>query len=278
MKLTCLWKAWILNTQTNYMNLGFQQKWTEGPNKGKPTLFIEKIWQSKVKLDKFKAIHCYATYSQKFKKKFGTFWDRYAAGDKPKSKDHTIRELKLEFYPYSSIVKKSGWFWMSVINQRPKLYYITKNGDDLYYTSNRGPKTLISDDYNLRSCLFSKARWHPGLDIHFVINGRSKNRFVFAPIVPCASVQIIEFNYSFANLYKECLIKVDDTWGIMVQDPDEGWYQKDSHHLDVFELAQRDGFDHIDDFFNYFADEDATQLDYKEKKYQLIHWTNKIYK
>src|SRR5690606_17748020 len=40
-------------------------------------------------------------------------------------------------------------------------------------------------------------RWRAGMNIHFVINNRTKNRFQFAPVVKCVSVQEIEITYAF---------------------------------------------------------------------------------
>ena len=52
-------------------------------------------------------------------------------------------------------------------------------------------------DYGLESKLHTiredkTNRWKAGNDIHFVINNRTKDRFQFAPIVKCKSVQNIE--------------------------------------------------------------------------------------
>lgn len=89
-------------------------------------------------------------------------------------------------------------------------------------------------------------RWKVGMNIHFVINIRSKNRFQFAPMIPVVSVQDIEIEYI------------------------NGWFtvRIDGRYLKPHEIAQlafNDGFNSIEHFKSYFKE------DFKGK---LIHWTN----
>ena len=93
-------------------------------------------------------------------------------------------------------------------------------------------------------------RWKPGMDIHFVINGRSKNRFQFAPVVKCVRVQTIEIKHAFPHRY----IFVDGRFL-------NSWKEMNR-------LAMNDGFESVEDFFKYF------NQDFKGK---LIHWTGLKY-
>ncbi len=99
-------------------------------------------------------------------------------------------------------------------------------------------------------------RWKPGMDIHFVINGRSKNRFQFAPVVKCLSVQKIRIKHHFNNL------------GSMVYVGDPNCLLNPLHPDEVEILAKNDGFESVEDFFKYFNG------DFKGK---LVHWTGLKY-
>jgi hypothetical protein len=96
-------------------------------------------------------------------------------------------------------------------------------------------------------------RWRAGMDIHFVINNRTPQRFQFAPVIKCKSVQIIEIKVSELNGEPLRCIRVDG-------------------RLLVFEemtrIAINDGFDNIRDFFSYFN---------KDFTGKIIHWTNRKY-
>lgn len=92
-------------------------------------------------------------------------------------------------------------------------------------------------------------RWKPGMDIHFVINSRTKDRFQFAPVVKCKSVQTIEIEYQ--NKYT--VVRIDG---------------RSLSYEEIKQLAANDGFDYVWDFFKYFD---------KDFKGRLIHWTNLRY-
>lgn len=103
-----------------------------------------------------------------------------------------------------------------------------------------------------------KNRWGAGCDIHFVINNRTPNRFQFAPVIKCVSVQEIEIksdNQSLSNGYSVNFktIIVD---GKMLDG------------MDIYQLAINDGFDSVEDFFAYFN---------KDFTGKLIHWTDLKY-
>lgn len=92
-------------------------------------------------------------------------------------------------------------------------------------------------------------RWKAGNDIHFSINVRTKNQFQFAPVVKCVSVQKIEIEYENIGV----IVLVDD---------------KPLTTKQVLELAINDGFNSIEEFFEYFN---------KDFTGKIIHWTNLKY-
>ena len=100
-----------------------------------------------------------------------------------------------------------------------------------------------------------KNRWRVGMPIHFVVKNRRPQRFQFAPIIPCRSLQTFEIEW-----YKGYPIVVID--GIHFYNPIVG--------IDngMKSLAKNDGFDSLEEFFKYF------NSDFKGK---IIHWTDCIY-
>lgn len=92
-------------------------------------------------------------------------------------------------------------------------------------------------------------RWKPGMKIHFFIGSRTLFAFLFAPVVECKSVQKIEI-YTRDSLH---FMKIDGRF---------------LNHLEAENLAINDGFDNVEDFFNWFND------DFEGK---IIHWTNLKY-
>lgn len=138
---------------------------------------------------------------------------------------------------------------------------LNKHWDNHYGISEPHPKshTIRADPHN---------RWKPGNKIHFVINNRTKDRFQFAPVVECVSVQEIEIrtyesrikpmiDYSFflseSYLFSCFRVYID---GII----------KPLH--EVKHLALNDGFPSVEAFFQYF------NTDFKGN---LIHWSNLKY-
>ncbi|MFV8364797.1 hypothetical protein [Flavobacterium sp. XS1P27] len=104
-----------------------------------------------------------------------------------------------------------------------------------------------------------KERWKPGTKIDFFINCRQKDMFRFAPVLPVVSVQKIEIKWiGFNNGFRPC-IWIDKK---LIYDIAE------INKKLMLELAQKDGFDTIEDFFAYF-NEDFTG--------KLIHWTDLKY-
>lgn len=107
----------------------------------------------------------------------------------------------------------------------------------------------------------SKKQWKAGDTIHPGINNRSPDYFQFAPAIKCKGVQHIEIKFLSLENGGEILPMV---WidSHLFYDPATG---KDSGMID---LAINDGFDSVEDFFNYF-NESFEGL--------IIHWTDKRY-
>ena len=104
--------------------------------------------------------------------------------------------------------------------------------------------TIRQDMYN---------RWKADNLIHFVINNRTPERFQFAPIIKCKSVQSIKIRYIYDAR--------TDAFTIPYVSIDE----KILSNEEVKKLALNDGFESVKDFFKYF------KYDFKGK---LIHWTD----
>lgn len=104
-------------------------------------------------------------------------------------------------------------------------------------------------------------RWRAGMDIHMVINNRTKNRFQFAPVVKCVSTQEVRISYQDY---------LDGKYYVA------GWFVSPRIIIDgrtileheVEELAINDGFESVNDFFAYF-NSSCTK--------KIIHWTDLKY-
>lgn len=119
-----------------------------------------------------------------------------------------------------------------------------------------------------------KARWKEGTKIDFFINVRQPNMYRFAPVLPVVSTQKVEFIWKDNTENQSCLgITYDRTCTIMIDDKFyadayllNDWVVSSSYNLKDF--ANNDGFDTIEDFFDYFNE------NYTGK---LIHWTDLKY-
>ena len=103
-----------------------------------------------------------------------------------------------------------------------------------------------------------KNRWKAGILIDFFINVRQKNMYRFAPKIHVVSTQEIEIRYTKK---KEPRIFID---GKM-------FYTSNfsrSHDIKMLHFAHADGFDSVEEFFDYF------NTDFTGK---IIHWTDKRY-
>lgn len=97
-------------------------------------------------------------------------------------------------------------------------------------------------------------RWKPGMWIDFFINARTKKMFRFAPRIKVVSVQKISIEHDlFFGKHLGPQVLVDNK----------------KLSLDKLELlAKNDGFDNIEEFFQWF-DKDFTG--------KIIHWTDLKY-
>jgi hypothetical protein len=104
-------------------------------------------------------------------------------------------------------------------------------------------------------------KWKAGNDIHMVINNRTPDRFQFAPTIKCISTQLIWIK----SLEKKILVEnyIDDNKTI----PDN-FFWKELQEDEVLSLIKNDGFDSVDEFWNYFN---------KDFSGKIIHWTNLKY-
>ncbi len=116
------------------------------------------------------------------------------------------------------------------------------------------------------------SRWKKKLAIHPVINNRTQNRFQFAPIMACESVQNIEItdvshlhgsNYEYGYLMKIPVHGVNyfKLFDVVINN-------RKLKLPEIKKLAINDGFDSVEDFFAYF------DTDFQG---QIIHWTDLKY-
>lgn len=103
-----------------------------------------------------------------------------------------------------------------------------------------------------------KNRWREGMDIHFVINNRTKNRFQFAPILKVQKIQTLsirwdESEHFIGKLTPSVFIDGSLFYGL------EGKFD-----VGIKQLAKNDGFESEEKFFQWFND-DFDGI--------LIHWT-----
>lgn len=99
-------------------------------------------------------------------------------------------------------------------------------------------------------------RWATGKDIHFVINNRTKDRWQFAPIIPCLSTEGIFFSKPPRGGRME--VSIGDKY---------------LYHSDLTHLALNDGFNSFEDFEAYFE----PQITGSGLSLRLIHWTKLRY-
>lgn len=127
--------------------------------------------------------------------------------------------------------------------QNSRMAHYDKFGKDWANSNSDKPKihTIRIDEKN---------NWKSGKNIHFIINNRTKNRFQFAPVLKCKSVQEIIISHTdslkYVHINGNCLTESE-----------------------VEILAINDGFDSLVDFFQYFN---------KDFKGKIIHWTDVKYK
>lgn len=106
-------------------------------------------------------------------------------------------------------------------------------------------------------------RWKPGKLIHSIINNRTPKRVQFLPTITCTAVQDVFIHPHSKTMQIWRLDQVDSN----PDSPFEGWWQ-DIPPETVETIAVNDGFENIDDFYNYFG---------KEWGGGIIHWTDLRY-
>lgn len=99
-----------------------------------------------------------------------------------------------------------------------------------------------------------KDRWKVGNDIHFSINVRTKNQLQFAPVVKVKSIQKVEMVIRGIKNERPINVYVD---GKII-----------GVNNGLKELAINDGFDTLEDFYDYFKDGFTGKI---------IHWTDLKY-
>jgi hypothetical protein len=94
-------------------------------------------------------------------------------------------------------------------------------------------------------------RWKPGMKIHMVTGNRTSKRFQFAPILNVVTTQKVEIRNIFND---RNAVRIDG---------------RELSETEIEQLAINDGFDTVDDFWNWFSMEDFEG--------KIIHWTNHTY-
>lgn len=136
---------------------------------------------------------------------------------------------------------------------KPALYAFATETFDLLFFHKCTPKlhTIRKDEKN---------RWKPGTKIDFFINTRKKDMFRFAPVLPVVSVQRISIKHENTYTHKKtATIEIDGNWFAAYN------FNKNNIYGKLELLIKNDGFNSVEDFFNYFNE------DFDGK---IIHWTN----
>lgn len=102
-------------------------------------------------------------------------------------------------------------------------------------------------------------RWKVGNKIHFTIGARTKKHFQFAPVISVKSIQSIQIKPEKRHVVYQ---------GTKVIDSPVFIDERPLKAKEIKELALNDGFDSVDDLFEWFDE------DFQGK---LIHWTCKKY-
>lgn len=148
--------------------------------------------------------------------------------------------------------------WESLKDQMVDSYiYRHKKTFGLYWDEN--PSTVSPKIHTIRQD--ESNRWKAGIDIHFVINNRTKEHFRFAPVLKCVSVQSIVISEMIMTPYPCIILNNEKVFTVKV---DQKYLAADK----IKELAINDGFPSIESFFDYF-NEDFTG--------KIIHWTDLKY-
>lgn len=145
--------------------------------------------------------------------------------------------------------------WMSI-----NLLHIPYNDEDGEWSSEREvyghPDFYHSKRHTIRED--PSDRWHAGRDIHFVINNRTKNRFQFAPVIKCVSVQKVKITHGRSFIE----VSIEGTGEPLV------YFGSNRYSKRLKDLAINDGFPSVEALFDYFN---------KDFTGKIIHWTDLKY-
>jgi hypothetical protein len=106
-------------------------------------------------------------------------------------------------------------------------------------------------------------RYKVGINLHPVINNRTKRRFQFCPTLKVVSTQTIEVKWIVMdNQLTRCEVFVDEKY------MGQGLF-KNCRMVSVtcalYHLIKADGFEYLEDFFDFF---------HEDFKGEIIHWTD----
>lgn len=145
------------------------------------------------------------------------------------------------------------------------LYYFLSDFDKEFEKYNNLSKEKFNKSVTINPSVFhpkrhtirrdSKNRWKAGNKIHPVINNRTPQRFQFAPILKCISVQAIEIIWTDEENQRNEFPAIFIDGEILDQEAEKN-------------LALNDGFESVAEFYKYF------NTDFYGK---IIHWTNLKY-
>ena len=106
-----------------------------------------------------------------------------------------------------------------------------------------------------------KNRWKVGNKIHFIYGNGAKERFQFAPVVECKTIQKITIEEMLMTNTEYCYVHKSKIFKVCI---DNIALSK----MQIKNLAINDGFESVKDFFNWVS-EDFTG--------KIIGWTNYKY-
>lgn len=158
--------------------------------------------------------------------------------------------------PFSTELKgKKTYFVEKILNCRRKQESLDNFIAECFYTGKHSGKYELNR-YALATCLpklhtfreDEKNRWKAGISIHPFINNRTKKMLQFAPQFPCKSTQrvIITVNDKIKSVYVDGKI-----YACLHSDLASKPQVRDRALLTV--MAQNDGFETLEGFFDYFA-------------------------
>lgn len=164
--------------------------------------------------------------------------------------------------------------WQSLMDNKISEYIDYRNYeilfDDKFDRYWDGSRTIFNS--KLHTIREDKSnRWKAGNDIHMVINNRTKDRFQFAPVVKCVSVQKIRIKHTQSSRSRPLIyieIESQKTPGYMLCLDTYNPETKESSFGHIDKLALNDGFPSVEAFFQFF---DRSFVG------KIVHWTDLKY-